>query len=276
MLAITGARPDGFHSLVSVAAPTRFGDVIRIEEAGEDSVECAAEGVPLDGSNLVMKAAGIFRKASGMERFFKFSIEKRVPHGAGLGGGSSNGAVALGGINEMCGSPLDSSELSRLAALMGSDCPLFLSGRPVVMRGRGELVSDLPEVAADVLSSLKILIFKPAFSINTGWAYGRMRERGSWYVSEREAEAMLSAWLEDPRADNIPLFNNMQGPAFEKYPALEAAVEFVRSRYGVPAVMSGSGSACFAIINSLDAAGAESLKADVLERLGPSCFAEYA
>ena len=272
MLAITGVRPDGFHNLVSLVAPTRFGDELFIEEAGADSIECNLEGVPCDESNLVMKAAALFRRATMMNRFFKFRLEKKVPHGAGLGGGSSNGAAALLALNKICGEPLSMGELERLSATLGSDCPLFLSGKPVVMRGRGEEVSDLPQSARDLISSLKLLIFKPDFSINTGLAYKRMRELKNIYIPEAEAEKMLEDWLKNPSIESLPLVNNMQIPAFEKFPALEAIINFVKKEHNLPCLMSGSGSACFAITNGRDPEALPRLKAGIRERLGQSCF----
>ena len=274
MLAITGVRPDGFHNLVSIVAPVKFGDwleVEKLESANADVVECNMEGVPLDGSNLVVKAAELFRGATGESAFFKFTLTKNVPHGAGLGGGSSNGAAALLAVNELCGKPLSTKKLENLAAEMGSDCPLFLTGTPVVMRGRGELVYPLFGDAADYISRLKLVIFKPAFSINTGWAYSQMKANPSDYIDADEAESMLSVWLENPSISGLPLVNNMQIEAFKKFPALELAVESVREKFRIPAMMSGSDSACFAIVNNLTETEVGELKAHIKSMLGDSC-----
>lgn len=275
-LAITGVRPDGFHNLTSLVAPTKLGDTLSVKEAKKDEISCKLEGVPCDETNLVMKAAILFREATGLKKFFKFDLQKNVPHGAGLGGGSSNGAIALKEINALCGSPLSLEQMEKIAAAMGSDCPLFLSGRPVIMRGRGEEVSFLPAPAEALIKSLKLLIFKPAFGINTGWAYKRMRENGKLYIPEAEAEFAINSWLNKPAIENLPLINNMQFAAFEKYPALETLLDFVRKEYEVPAIMSGSGSACFAIVNKLDACRLQSLKRDLLERLGTAGFVSEA
>ena len=276
MLAINGVRPDGFHNLISIVAPTRFGDTIEISESERDFLTCNLKGVPCDESNLVMKAAALFRQASGLDRHFDFNLIKRVPHGAGLGGGSSNGALALKAINEICGSPLGADKLLELCAKMGSDCPLFLQNKAVVMRGRGELVEDLPDAAAKLISSFKLLVFKPNFSINTGWAYKRMREIASAYIPEAAAEDMFKTFAQNPELETLPLVNNMQIPAFEKFPALEAIIGFVKDKYKVPAIMSGSGSACFAIVNFLDDETLTALKRDIIERLGETCFISEA
>ena len=275
MLAITGVRDDGFHNLVSIVAPVKYGDELEAEtldNASKDEIECNMEGVPCDESNLVVKAAILFRQAANVDTFFKFNLIKKVPHGAGLGGGSSNGATALLAVNELCGKPLSMKKLEEIAAEIGSDCPLFLTGTPVVMRGRGELVYPLFGDAQDYISRLKLLIFKPDFSINTGWAYSQMKANPSDYIDPDEAESLISVWLENPSISGLPLVNNMQIEAFKKYPALELAVEGVREKFNIPAMMSGSGSACFAIVNNLEETQISELEKFIKSMLGESCF----
>lgn len=276
MLAVTGVRPDGFHNLISLVAPVKFGDDLTVstlpDSADKDIIECNVDAIPLDSSNLVIKAADLFRKAADINVHFAFSLKKRVPAGAGLGGGSSNGATALAAINELCSQRLSDGILEDLAAQLGSDCPLFLTGTPVVMRGRGEIVYPLFGDAQDYISRLKILLFKPDFSINTGWAYAQMRANPSDYIDRDFAEGKISEWLENPSITGIPLINNMQIEAFKKYPALEIAIEEIKSQFDVPAMMSGSGSACFAIVNNLDGEKLEELKQKIKSLLGDSCF----
>ena len=273
-LAITGRRADGFHDLVSVAAPVSFGDELKIisEESGF-SLECSDATVPLDASNLVLRAAEAFRaaEASGetpdaaretralpgnQPRGARFSLDKKIPTGAGLGGGSSNAVATLRGLNELAASPLSETRLAQLASEIGSDCALFLHAAPVVMRGRGERVDALPAHAARRLSGRRILIFKPHISINTAWAYRQLAARApASYLPAEQAEARLAAWIEsDAPAENL-LFNNMEPPAFEKFVALPVLLTQLRERFGVAAGMSGSGSACFALLRENQDAG---------------------
>lgn len=249
-LAITGRRADGFHELVSVVAPLAWGDSLTIESATEFSLTCDDPAVPVDGSNLVLKAASAFRARTGWTGGAKFVLQKRIPMGAGLGGGSSNAAAALRGLNQMAGGVLDASELSEVAANVGSDCPLFLHGGPVIMRGRGEKIESLPDVGAAKLRARDVLVFKPAFGISTPWAYGRLAARApASYLPPDVAEARLAAWLKDPGAEAEDLlFNNMEPPAFEKFVALPELLERLRDRFGLRPRMSGSGSACFAFL----------------------------
>ena len=280
MLAITGQRSDGFHNLTSIVTPVKFGDTLEAEmlpqSAVADTLSCNAPDVPCDATNIVMKAAALFRQATNIDRFYAFNLQKRVPAGAGLGGGSSNAVAALEAMNELNSSPLDVDALEELAATLGSDCPLFLSRKPVVMRGRGDIVFPLGGEAAERISGLKLLLFKPAFSINTGWAYSMMRQNPADYMDPDKAEDILSAWLENPLMAQLPLVNNMQIEAFKKYPALEIVLENIRSKFGIDALMSGSGSACFAIVNNLDDRRLGELKTYIKETLGQSAFVEEA
>jgi 4-diphosphocytidyl-2-C-methyl-D-erythritol kinase len=254
-LAITGRRPDGFHDLVSVVAPISFGDRIGIEfldTEGAFEMTCTDASVPVDGSNLILKAAEAFRAASGWRGMSRFHLDKMTPVGAGLGGGSSNAAWVLRALNDEAGAAGHSSDearLAELAAAVGSDCALFLAGAPVVMRGRGERVERLPAGAVRRLSGRRLLIFKPNVSVSTAWAYRQLAAHapGS-YLPAADAEARLAAWIDGAAGAEDLLFNNMEPPAFKKYVALPVLLQQLREQFGVAAAMSGSGSACFALL----------------------------
>lgn len=251
-LAVTGRRADGFHDLVSVVAPLEFGDTLSAAAAAGHSLSCSDPAVPVDDSNLVLKAARAFAAATGWTGGAAFALEKRIPMGAGLGGGSSDAVAALRALNQLAGPAhrLAESALAEVAAQLGSDCPLFLHDGPVVMRGRGERVAALPAAAVRRLRGRRVVIFKPGFGIATPWAYARLAAaapRG--YLPEAEAEGRLAAWLAD---DSAPaeslLFNNMEAPAFAKFLALPVLLERLRGDFGLGPRMSGSGSACFALL----------------------------
>lgn len=252
-LAVTGRRGDGFHDLVSVAAPVAFGDTLEAgsKEPGAGSgfsLECDDPAVPVDGNNLILKAAEAFAAVSGWKRAVHFKLTKRIPMGAGLGGGSSNAVAALRVLNQLAGDRLAEPDLERIAAGLGSDCVLFLKNAPVVMRGRGERVEALADGAAARLRGRRVLVFKPGFGISTPWAYGRMIARGTDYLPAAEAEARLAAWVAGSAPAGTLLFNNMEPAAFEKYLALPLLLERLRREFGVAAAMSGSGSACHALL----------------------------
>jgi 4-diphosphocytidyl-2-C-methyl-D-erythritol kinase len=261
-LAITGRRADGFHELISVVAPVVFGDELHAEFAapGEDAstLACAEPGVPLDGTNLVLRAASSFASATGWRRAVRFTLHKRIPIGAGLGGGSSNAVAALRALEELSGHRLSEAERFALAAELGSDCPLFLHAGPVVMRGRGEAITPLPEVAAARLRGRRLMLFKPAFGVATAWAFKALAARPEWYADAAVEEAALARWLADgdAEAEQLP-GNTLAAPVFEKWPALPVLLAWLRERHGISARMSGSGSACFAwLADGVDAIAA--------------------
>lgn len=248
-LAVTGRRPDGFHDLVSVAAPLDFGDELHAAAGGRGfTLECDDPAVPVDGGNLVLKAAEAFATATGWREPVRFRLTKRIPIGAGLGGGSSNAVAALRALNQLAGGLLGEEALAQVAAGLGSDCVLFLKDAPVVMRGRGERVDALPAGAVARLRGRRVLLFKPSFGIGTPWAYGRMVARGTDYLPSAQAEVRLAGWLGGAAPAEELLFNNMEPAAFEKYTPLPILLARLRESFGVVADMSGSGSACYALL----------------------------
>jgi 4-diphosphocytidyl-2-C-methyl-D-erythritol kinase len=278
-LAITGKRADGFHDLVSVVTPLAMGDWLTLEsrtEAKKDTLECAMPDVPVDASNLVLKAAAAYRKRAGAEGppAVHFILEKETPAGAGLGGGSSDAAAALRGLNELAKQPMDGEALRACAAEVGSDVPLFLESGPVVMRGRGEWVVAMGEKAAGVLRGREVVVFKPTFGVTTAWAYKRLKERGAeWYVPAEKAERQLAAWLAAPSWETLPLENNLERPVFEKYAALPVLLEELRERFGVRCRMSGSGSACFALLEA--GSPREEMEKTIREAWGAESFVKF-
>ena len=273
-LAVTGRRPDGFHDLVSVAVPLDFGDTLHATPAAALSLTCTDPKVPCDATNLVLKAAAAFVAATRWDGAVAFALEKRIPMGAGLGGGSSDAVAALRALNTVAGPrwALPSDDLAAVAAGLGSDCPLFLQDGPVVMRGRGERLSPLPTAAASRLRGRRVLVFKPGFGIATPWAYGQLAAVApAGYLPAEAAEAQLASWIDDPsRAAETLLFNNMEPPAFTKFVALPALIEMLRARFGLNARMSGSGSACFALL--ADGVDAAPIIAAIREAWGESAF----
>lgn len=248
-LAVTGRRGDGFHDLVSVAAQLDLGDTLRVQPAAAFSLQCDRADVPCDASNLVLKAAAAFREETKWKGGANFILEKRVPMGAGLGGGSSDAVAALRACNQLAGKPLAPAGLAKVAAQLGSDCPLFLHEGPVVMRGRGERIASLPLAAAARLRGRRVLLCQPGFSIATPWAYAALAARApAGYLPAAAAEARLEAWCRAGDAAEKLHFNSMEAAAFAKFPALPLLLERLRAEFGLQAGMSGSGSACFSFL----------------------------
>ena len=279
-LAVTGRRADGFHDLVSVAAPLDFGDELRATPAKTGlTLTCDQPVLPTDGTNLILKAAQAFAAATGWRGGADFQLTKRIPMGAGLGGGSSNAVAALRVLNELSGKGLAEPGLVELTASLGSDCALFLRQGPVIMRGRGDRVEDLPARAAARVRGRRVLIFKPGFGISTPWAYGRMIARGGDYLPAAAAEARLAQWLGGDAPLEELLYNNMEPAAFEKYVALPVLLDRLRREFGVAVSMSGSGSACYAVLRD-PATGSGPSAAEVIAAVraawGPEAFVRDA
>ena len=167
---------------------------------------------------------------------------------------------------------LPAAELAAVAARIGSDCPLFLADGPVVMRGRGERVERLPAEAARRLTGRRVLVFKPGFGIATPWAYAQLAAGAPQsYLPADAAEARLATWRADPaQPAEALLLNTMEPPAFAKFVALPTLLAQLRERFGLAPRMSGSGSACFALLEEAAEAGpaAEAIRA----AWGPSAF----
>lgn len=278
LLAITGRRPDGFHDLVSVAVPLAFGDELELmhgdasaDPAGAPfTLTCDDPIVPTDATNLVLKAAAAFAAATGWPGRVAFRLTKRIPMGAGLGGGSSNATAALVGLNRLAGQPLTPARLSEVAAGVGSDCPLFLAGRPVVMRGRGERIEPLAASAAARLAGREVVVFKPSFGIATAWAYGQLAAQRA-YLAPAAAERHLTRWIADPAAAaEALLLNTMEAPAFAKFPALPLMLERLTAEFGLAGRMSGSGSACFVLLRP--GVSADAVTARIREGWGPGAW----
>ncbi len=251
-----------------MAAPLTWGDTLHVNPAAEFTLECDDPGVPGGESNLVLKAAHAFRAATGWKGGAHFRLEKRIPMAAGLGGGSSNATAALRALNGLADGLLPPDALAAVAAGLGSDCALFLHDRPMIMRGRGEQLEPLPPAPTARLRGRRVLIFKPGFGVSTPWAYAQLAEisaelaasgpaafgwtaldQSAGYLAVDKAEARLAAWVNDRRLPaEALLFNNMERAVATKYPALPALRAQLRADFCLTTGMSGSGSACFALL----------------------------
>ena len=247
-LAVVGRGADGFHRLVSCVAPLALSDTLEFTSGGfADRLSCDDPVLPTDATNLVLRAAAVFRAAHPSAPHGHFRLGKAVPHGAGLGGGSSDAAAALRLLNQASGGPFDGDQLRQLAARVGSDCALFVEPTLAVMRGRGEILERLPAETAAAYRGRRVLLLRPAFGIATADAYGWLAADGR-YATEPAAEAALAAALGSPERI-VALGNDLQAPVFARRPELPAGLAALRVTLGITAVMTGSGSACFALLD---------------------------
>ena len=270
-LAITGRRADGFHELISLVAPIALADTLTLDVGRPLGLTCDDASLPVDGSNLVLKAAAAYVKRRPSAPTGHFHLTKKVPHGAGLGGGSSDAAAALRLLDQASGDPIGLEVLETLAAEVGSDCPFFVRGQAAVMRGRGERLEVLPLAARAALAGRKVVLVKPPFGVPTPEAYALLAKAGK-HRPAAQAEAELAAWIAQPAADPSALGNDLAAPVFAKYLALPVGLESFRRATGVNWQMTGSGSACFAFVS--DGFDHARLRADVRRAWGPGAWVE--
>ena len=255
LLAVTGKREDGFHELISLVSPLSFGDTVSISRSNVSALidfRCSNSEVPVGDENLVVRAARTFLERVGQEVGLTIHLEKKIPLEAGLGGGSSNAATTLLILNELLEQDLPMAELSAMAAELGSDCPLFLHRRPVIMRGRGEKIELLSTELSASLEGRKLAVFKPKLGIPTAWAYGRLAEGSDSYADGDSVEQNLARWKSGDLSLTDLLMNSLEEPVFEKFVALPALIDQVREELGLRCLMSGSGSSCFALLDNDD------------------------
>ena len=251
-LRVLGRRDDGFHDLLSLVCPLDFGDAMTMEihdGDGRDRLECEHEGLPVDGSNLVLRAIELFRSRHPLAGSVVVHLEKNIPLGAGLGGGSSNAAATLWGLNHLAGHPFPVGELMEMSSELGSDCPLFLAGGACVLRGRGEQVEPLSTDQARRLEGQRLLLLLPGIHVSTPWAYSALARKNAPPPGSDAAEAGLGQYL-DGRIPLGELLHNDFGPMVEsKFVALAAARSMVEAAGLGSVLLSGSGSAMFALLD---------------------------
>lgn len=250
-------RDDGFHEIDSlmVALPGLH-DRLRFEGADQDGFSCNAEGVPADESNLVIKALSVFRRETRMTTPLAIHLEKNVPHGAGLGGGSSDAAATLRALDRIHGTGLSHEKLCKMAAEIGSDIPFFLGGSVARVGGRGERVAVAPD-----LPRIPVLLLKPSFGVSTPEAYRH-------WADSKELPGISYG---SQRFDWGELVNDLERPVFQKHLFLGEMKKWLLGRKGVAgALMSGSGSTMFAVLDDLK--HAEALIGQAREELDPTLW----
>lgn len=271
ILNILGRRPDGYHELETLMHPVQVCDILTFRRGGEDvQLTCSNATLPTDSSNLVHKAARKFFDSIGAREGVAIHLQKNVPLAAGLGGGSSNAAHTLLGLNELFGSPLPLEKLFELAAELGSDVPFFLQNNPALATGRGERVESLASFPA--LKSAWILLVHPGFGVSTPWAYKNLVRfpealNGQPGRARKLSNVLQSGSLELALPD---FYNSLEAPVLEKFPLLAIFKDFLREHGAVVAIMSGSGSSTFGLFR--DRSEAENGLASFRSKFGESCW----
>lgn len=248
-LAVSGLRPDGYHAVSTVLQALEFGDELTVSRAGHFAFVSEPPFDIPDEQNLVTRAAHELAQSLGIAPDFSFRLTKRVPAGAGLGGGSSDAAAALAGMAALLDIDPDDPRITAAAARVGTDVPFFLAGGTALYGGRGEkLVRALPTLAVDVV------LIKPAASISTAQAYAAfdllppVQPPGARQLSD-------ALRCQGPSALSSALYNNMTEAAAGLVAEVSETLAWCRSVKGVlGSLLCGSGSAIFALCESRSAA----------------------
>ncbi len=258
-LAVLGERPDGFHEIESLIVPVGLYDELALSESSADGIElsCDDPGVPASRDNLVWWAARRLMDRAGVRGGARLRLTKRIPIGAGLGGGSSDAAATLAGLNRLWGLGLDRAELAGLASEIGSDVPFFLHGGAAIVRGRGEHVEPV-----ELHWPGWIVLVVPPFGMETAAVYGRW-EPGD--PPPRESGEVVAAIQAGEDLGGL-LYNMLERPAFAIEPRLTELCAKLRALGGAHVRMSGSGSTLFALFRDPDQA--KSFAAQATRQLG--------
>jgi 4-diphosphocytidyl-2-C-methyl-D-erythritol kinase len=235
-LKVLDCRSDGFHEIETLIAPISLCDEIKIERrSGKQRIafRCDDPSVPKGEDNIVVRAANVFFEETKITSGISITLQKKIPHGAGLGGGSSDAASTLLALNEIFDTKLSREALAKMAEMIGSDVPFFIFESAAVCKGRGELVSP-----TRLGEPLPLLLLKPEFGVPTQWAYDRWRD-------SREIPKVSHAAQE---FDGQTFVNDLERPVFEKFVFLAQLKMWLlkQPEVGV-ALMSGSGSTVFAV-----------------------------
>ena len=248
----------GYHDLETWMVPITLADELRVEVTAKPGIALTCSDPELDSGsgNLAWKAADLFLRTVKHPGGASIELHKHIPHGAGLGGGSSDAAAVLKALNEQAGHPLDHAALEDLAAQLGSDVPFFIRAAAAMARGRGERLEPHP-----LPQPLDLLLIKPPFAVETAWAYRQWAKK----------EFCPARWTAPQLHDGLEIFNDLERPVFAKYIILPAIKQWLLEHSLVAAAaVSGSGSCLFAILR--DPRGAGQLAAEAKTEFGDTLW----
>ncbi len=245
-LYIKEKREDGFHSIESIFQTISLKDSLYFKLEGKGiNIQSSNPHLPEGPSNIIYKAASLFKDKKGKSPGVKIKVEKKIPIGAGLGGGSSNAAVTLLTLNRLLEYPKNTEELNEYAKNLGSDVPFFLKGGTAMVSGRGEKiewVNDIPP--------LNFLLAIPAFSILTKDAYKWWDNHKKQALTNQDLSLILQKMQEGKKEILDKLENSFWEVVVEKYPQLKNVMKNLERLKPIKVILSGSGPSIFAIFGS--------------------------
>jgi 4-diphosphocytidyl-2-C-methyl-D-erythritol kinase len=246
-LQVTGKRPDGYHELFSLMCCVSLCDTISLQFGTEKiEIESSHPHIPLDETNLAYQAAALFLKTLDVEEGVKITIEKSIPLAAGLGGGSSNAASVLKGLNQHYDSPFSQDRLMSLGLSLGADVPFLLFQQPALASGIGEKLEAYPEPLP-----YRVIIVHPGFGVSTAEVFQNLNLRLT-KCKKKFTKPSLKKYGYDV---SLHLCNDLEAVTASKYPEIKLVKEQLSHHGALGALMSGSGPTVFGLFSDSDKAG---------------------
>jgi 4-diphosphocytidyl-2-C-methyl-D-erythritol kinase len=259
-LEVLGKRDDGYHELSSLMLPIGIYDEIQLEVLHECRIrlECDHPEVPRDRTNLAWRAAELFLGESGVVPALGIGLKKRIPVGAGLGGGSANAAGVLLGLNELYEGRVTPEALHAMATKLGADVPFFLYQLPALATGIGEKLYEVTGVM-----DYPLLLVKPPVTVSTAWVYGSLK------LTRGESRIKVPRLLADPW--NIAQFleNDLESVTLKALPVLSRLKQWLLEQGAIASLMSGSGPTVFGVFEGMEEAGKAEVSA---AEVWPDCW----
>lgn len=244
-LRVLGKRDDNFHEICTVFQMVSLHDVLTFEEAGDVKLTCNKPDIPTDESNLIIKAALALKEKYQITKGAKIHLEKNIPSPGGLGGGSSNAAVALIGLARLWNLKIDFTELCEIGASLGSDVPFFFYGGTAVGAGRGTEINPIDDVDEKYL-----LIVTPNVSVSTAEAYARLKAPGLTKIFSKSILEICREEAEKLNFRQIVPHNDFEASVFKIEPEIERVKNRLLETGAKSAVMSGSGASVYGIFEN--------------------------
>jgi 4-diphosphocytidyl-2-C-methyl-D-erythritol kinase len=250
-LEVVGRRADGYHELRTIFQTIDICDTLHFEITQSSAVEltCDAPTLETDERNLAVRAALALRRAAGIREGVKIHLEKRIPTGGGLGGGSSDAGATLLALRRLWRAEISDPDLQRMAAALGADVPFFLHGGTALGAGRGDNIETLPDAA---LPSL--IVVNPGVAVPTARIFSELNIS----LTTQDATRILPAFPKAVDARRLP-GNDLETAAFRLFPAVAAARAALLHAGATTAQMSGSGGSVFGFFEN-DAKCAEAFQ----------------
>ena len=243
-LRILGKRDDGFHELCTTFQTVSLHDDLTFEESDELSLTCNDPNVPVDPSNLVLRAAGALRTKYSTISGAKIHLEKRIPSPGGLGGASSNAAVALIGLSALWELDAGIRELEKLSSHIGSDVPFFLHGGTALGTGRGEVIEPIEDRV-----EASMLIVTPDVRVPTSDAFGFVSAPN---LTSDASNRILRVCRSNAESVDLPrasLKNDLEPIVLERFPEIARVKQKLTELGAIHVMLSGSGSSVYAVFD---------------------------